>query len=414
MVRRGLGRWFLFVWLAFMLSALPAHAQEGNGAISGRVQNGTAGGVPVGSLTVTLRHFAGMQLAEERQTQTGPDGSFRFDGLPTSPQDAYLVVVRYAGVDYVSGMVQLHQQPEQTVDLTVYETTTDPSTVRIASRSLVIAGASPELRAVDIMDILIVENSGDRTYLGDRSGVVLSIPLPVQQWYFKTVGSTSGVVLSIPLPRGAQEIRPQPGFDYGQPRLEDGVLLTTGPLPPGSQTVVLSYTVPYEGTRATLSIGTAMPTSTLRALVRDGTYRLSSRSLIDTGTVEVSGVTYRVLVIDAPVVGDMHVVQLSGLPRTGLLFDLPTGPIIALAVGLAGLIAAAVLTVIVLRRQRVGTETGRAAIDERLQLAAELNRLDEARAAGELDETAYQEQRSAVLTRLRQLVAREQGVEGSG
>ena len=392
MVRRGLGRWFLFVWLAFMLSALPAHAQEGNGVISGRVQNGTAGGGPVGSLTVTLRHFAGMQLAEERQTQTGPDGSFRFDGLPTSPQDAYLVVVRYAGVDYVSGMVQLHQQPEQTVDLTVYETTTDPSAVRIASRSLVIAGASPELRAVDIMDILIVENSGDRTYLGDRSGVVLSIPLP----------------------RGAQEIRPQPGFDYGQPRLEDGVLLTTGPLPPGSQTVVLSYTVPYEGTRATLSIGTAMPTSTLRALVRDGTYRLSSRSLIDTGTVEVSGVTYRVLVIDAPVVGDMHVVQLSGLPRTGLLFDLPTGPIIALAVGLAGLIAAAVLTVIVLRRQRVGTETGRAAIDERLQLAAELNRLDEARAAGELDETAYQEQRSAVLTRLRQLVAREQGVEGSG
>jgi hypothetical protein len=391
-VRRGLRRWFLFVWLAFMLSALPAHAQEGNGVISGRVQNGTAGGEPVSSLTVTLRHFAGMQLAEERQTQTGPDGSFRFDGLPTSPQDAYLVVVRYAGVDYVSGMVQLHQQPEQTVDLTVYETTTDPSAVRIASRSLVIAGASPELRAVDIMDILIVENSGDRTYLGDRSGVVLRIPLP----------------------RGAQEISPQPGFDYGQPRLEDGVLLTTGPLPPGSQTVVLSYTVPYEGTRATLSIGTAMPTGTFRVLVRDGTYRLSSRSLIDTGTVEVSGVTYRVLAVDAPVVGDMHVVQVSGLPRTGLLFDLPTGPIIALAVGLAGLIAAAVLTVIVLRRRRVGTETGRAAIDERLQLAAELNRLDEARAAGELDETAYQEQRSAVLTRLRQLVAREQGVEGSG
>lgn len=392
MVRHGLRRWILFVWLTFLLSALPAHAQEGNGVISGRVQNGTAGSGPVGSLTVTLRHFAGMQLAEERQTQTGPDGSFRFDGLPTSPQDAYLVVVRYAGVDYVSGMVQLHQQPEETVDLTVYETTTDPSAVRIASRSLVIAGASPELRAVDIMDILIVENSGDRTYLGDRSGVVLRIPLP----------------------RGAQEISPQPGFDYGQPRLEDGVLLTTGPLPPGSQTVVLSYTVPYEGTRATLSIGTAMPTGTLRVLVRDGTYRLSSRSLIDTGTVEVSGVTYRVLAVDSPVVGDMHVVQVSGLPRTGLLFDLPTGPIIALAVGLAGLIAAAVLTVIVLRRRRVGTETGRAAIDERLQLAAELNRLDEARAAGELDETAYQEQRSAVLTRLRQLVAREQGVEGSG
>jgi len=382
----------LVTFLALVL-AVPVRAQEG-GTITGRVQNGTAGGGSVAGLTVTLRHFAGMQLAEEKQATTGPDGSFAFDGLATGAQDAYILVVRYAGVEYVSPMVQLNEQAQQTVDLTVYETTADASVVRVNSRSIVIAGASPELRVIDVMDIVIVENTGDRTYVGDANGVVLRIPLP----------------------QGAQEISPQPGFDYGQPRLEGNVLVTTGPVPPGSHTIVLSYTVPYTGTRATLSIGTALPTGTLRVLVREGTYGLDSRSLIDTGTVDVSGVTYRVLAVDAPVVGDTHVVQVSRLPRTGLLLDLPLGPSIAIAVGGIGLIAAAVLTVIALRRRRsvaMAREPVRATQeDERLRLAAELNRLDEARAAGELDETQYNERRAAVLAQLRQLVLREQGVEG--
>lgn len=151
-------------------------------------------------------------------------------------------------------------------------------------------------------------------------------------------------------------------------------------------------------------------------LVREGTYKLDSRSLIDTGTVDVSGVTYRVLAVDAPVVGDTHVVQVSGLPRTGLLFDLPLGPSIAIAVGVVGLLAAGILTIIALRRRHArAVAKGSAAAsveDERLRLAAELNRLDEARAAGELDEMQYNERRAAVLAQLRQLVLRERGVEG--
>lgn len=388
-------RWLrpiLLVVTLVLVAASPARAEE-SGTIAGRVLNGTAGGGSVGGLTVTLRHFSGMQLAEERQAETAADGSFSFEGLPTGPQDAYFVVVRYAGVDYFSPMIQLNAQAQQTVELTVYETTSEANVVRVNSRSLVIAGASPELRIVDVMDIVIVENTSDRTYIGDRDGVVLRIPLP----------------------EGAQEISPQPGFDYGQPRLEGNTLLTTGPVPPGSHTLVLSYTVPYTGTRATLSVGTAMPTGTLRVLVRQGTYELDSRSLIDTGTVEVSGVTYRVLAVDGPVVGDVHVVQVSRLPRTGLLRDLPLGASIALVVGVLGLLAAVALTVLVLRRRRP-SETLRPASalsleDERLQLAAELNRLDEARAAGELDEEEYQQKRAEVHAQLRELVLRQRGIE---
>lgn len=376
-----------------LLFAPVATAQE-NGTIQGTIQNGTPGGGSVAGLTVTLRHFSGMQLVNEQEAKVADDGSYRFEGLPTGNQDAYFVVVRYAGVEYFSPMVQLNQQPNQTVDVTVYEVTEDPRNVRINSRSVVLAGASPELRVLDIMDILLIENSGDRTYVGDRSGVVLRIPLPP----------------------GAQEISPQPGFDYGQLRLENTTLITTGPLPPGSHTVVLSYTVPYQGTRATLNLGTAMPTGTLRVLVREGTYQLSSRSLIDTGTVEVSGVSYRVLAVDAPVAGDNHMVQVSGLPRTGLMSNLPLGVVIAVLVGLVGVAIAVVLTVLVLRRRRALAETMTEPerTDERVRLAAELNKLDEARAAGTVGEAEYAARRSELLTQLRQLVLREQGAQGEG
>ncbi|MFN3338045.1 MAG: hypothetical protein ACK42I_11170, partial [Thermomicrobium sp.] len=130
---------FFCVFLLLAVTGSGAQAQE-TGTISGRVQNGTPGGGSVAGLTVTLRHFTGMQLAEERQAQVGQDGSFAFEGLATGDQDAYLLVVRYAGVEYVSPMVQLNQQSQQTVELTVYETTNDAAAVRVASRSRVIAG----------------------------------------------------------------------------------------------------------------------------------------------------------------------------------------------------------------------------------------------------------------------------------
>ncbi len=398
----------ILVLVLFALSLLPwPVAAAESGTISGVVRNGTAGGGSVEGLTVTLRRFRGMELAQEYTTTVGADGRFTFADLPVAEGEAYLAFVTYQGVEYSSSMIQLTQNPNAEVEVAVYETTTDPGVVSIGSRSLVVAGAAPELKTIDIMDIVIVNNQSDRTYLGGPDGTVLRLPLP----------------------EGALEISPQPGFDYGQPRLEaDGTLVTTGPLPPGTHNVVLGYSVPYSGTRATLTIGTAMPTGTLRVLVREGTYELSSRSLLDSGTVEVSGVSYRVFSIDGPVVGDRMTVQVSKLPRAGGgLLDLPLGTLIAAVVAGIGLITASVLTYQIVKQRRASTESapGEAGVepeegspagepvpgDERLELAAALNRLDEQRAAGEIDEKSYQAQREEILGRLRALVLRQRGLD---
>ncbi|GBD16302.1 hypothetical protein HRbin26_01197 [bacterium HR26] len=399
-------RMLILFLLALNLLPWPVAAAE-TGTISGVVRNGTAGGGSVEGLTVTLRRFRGMELAQEYTVTVGADGRFTFADLPIADGEAYLAFVTYQGVEYSSSMIQLTQNPSVETEVAVYETTTDPSVVSIGSRSLVVAGAAPELKTIDIMDIVIVNNQSDRTYLGGPDGAVLRLPLP----------------------EGALEISPQPGFDYGQPRLEaDGTLVTTGPLPPGTHNVVLSYSVPYSGTRATLTVGTAMPTGTLRVLVREGTYELSSRSLLDSGTVEVSGVLYRVFSIDGPVVGDRMTVQVSKLPRAGGgLLDLPLGPLIAAVVAGIGLIIASVLTYQIVKQRRASTEPvpGEAGVepeegspagepvpgDERLELAAALNRLDEQRAAGEIDEESYQAQREEILGRLRALVLRQRGLD---
>ncbi|MBX6342166.1 MAG: hypothetical protein IRY97_06890, partial [Thermomicrobiaceae bacterium] len=63
-------RWLLFlVALLALLVPLPALA-EGTGSVSGTVANGTAGGGPVGGLTVKLTRYQGMNVLQEYTATT--------------------------------------------------------------------------------------------------------------------------------------------------------------------------------------------------------------------------------------------------------------------------------------------------------------------------------------------------------
>ena len=72
------------------------------GVISGQVVNRTASGGSVGGLELRLFVFRNEQQQAERVATTGPDGSFRFEGLETSQEYAYQVLLRDA----------LHSAPE--------------------------------------------------------------------------------------------------------------------------------------------------------------------------------------------------------------------------------------------------------------------------------------------------------------
>jgi len=375
----------------------------GDGVISGTVKNGTPGGGSVAGLEVKLTRYQEMQPTDEYTTTTGEDGSYRFENLPVNEGEGYIATVRYQGYDYYSSLLLLSDQPQTTADLTVYEPTDDPSVIEIASRGVIIAGTNTEVGALEIFEIVSLDNSSDRAYVGQN-----------------------GTVLRIPLPPGATQIiqQPQSGFNFGQLRFEDGNLITTGLITPGSHDAMFSYLVPYQGTKATLEIGTAQPTDALSVLIEDGTYNISSPSMQDAGTANIAGTVYHVISAQQPVVGDVIAVTVDGLPKPGST-DTDRGPLYAGIAAVVGLAVAGVLTFQAVRARRQPAEAASdAAHDlpddpesleaERLALAAELNKLDEERARGEIDEETYQEERAEIVEELRAISLRMRGLKDSG
>lgn len=392
-------RVLIFMFLLLALAIPTGAAAQETGSITGTVSNGTPdGGSPAG-LTVTLSRFQGMNLAQEYTTTTDAQGQYSFADLPITDGEAYIARATYRDVEYPGTMVLLTNEPNPTVDISVYETTNDPASITLLSRGVVIAGADADLRLVEVFEILAIDNTTDRTYVGNN-----------------------GEVLRLPLPDGTAQITPQPGFDFGDARIDRGALVTTGAIPPGSQNAIVAYSVPYKATEATITIGTAMPTQTLRVLVREGTYDVSSPALNDSGTVDVSGDQYHALSVDKPIVGDTVSVRVSGLPKAGSSGDSSRGPLYAAIAAGAGLVAAAGLVYQTLRKRgQVATmpttisSADRTSIEEeRLALAARLNQLDEDRATERIDQEQYEQRRAKVLAEIRSLSRQLHGLEDAG
>jgi hypothetical protein len=395
MVRRLLALLFVAFLFAIPLSA----SADTTATISGTVTNGTTGGGSVAGLTVTLYEYQGMNVVKQYTGTTDDSGKYVFKDLPVVEGEGYIAHVEYSNIDFPGTLLLMPQDAGKVDDIKVYEPSTDPSIISLDSRSIVVNGADPSSRLVSLFEILAVSNKSDHAYIGK-----------------------DGVVLRLGLPDGAAQITPQPGFEFGNPRIENGTLITTGAIVPGDQTALIAYSLPYTGTSKTVTIATSMPTSNERFLVKDGSYDISSQVFNDAGLVDVGGDKYHVLSVDKPIVGDSLSVDILGLPKAGGGSESSNGPLYA-AIGAGALIIiAGVLVFLVLHRRKrtqalalaeAGISTGMNGHydDERLTLAAQLNELDERRAAGTIDDVEYQNNRQQVMRDLRELMLNGRGLD---
>jgi hypothetical protein len=393
-----------FVLLAFVpgvVAAQDTDAEE-TGTISGVVTNGTEDGGDVTGIEVVLQRFVGMDPVEEYTTTIAEAGSYEFTDLPIQENEAYLATVVYDGVAFRSGMILLTQEPDTERDITVYERTDDRSVLRIISRGVVIAGADSESGLVEVLEIIALENTSDRVFVGDENGEVLRLAMP----------------------EDATDISPQAGFNFGQLFVDGNVLVSTGSVNPGSHNPMISYQIPYSGTSGTLRVGTAMETGTLRVLVEEGTYDISSSVLSPAGQTQVGSADYDVLAIDNPVVGDIVTVRISGLPRENWNLPVDMSTFLASIAAGVGLVIGAVLIYQVVHRRQVVADTGAGSyvvnVDEddpddlesqRRALAAELNKLESDFDRGEIDDETFQRKRDDVLAELREISLRMRGLE---
>ncbi len=256
----------LIVLLLFGLNAALTKAEGDDGVIEGELINGTAGGSSVADQTVMLRIYDEQQQIDERTTETDADGAFRFDGLATGPGFYHRLFVTYQGVSYQSQVGQILQPDEPLVlDITVYEATEDDIAISVEQSHMLVA-FSPG--AVVIHEMMVFHNASDRSYVGSEPA---------------SGGMGGKATLHFPLPPGARDLKPQEGLMACCVVDTDDGFVYTMPVLPGTQRVVFSYRIPYQGSSLKLDRSLVYSVAELNVLMPKSEIAMASNDLNDLG-----------------------------------------------------------------------------------------------------------------------------------
>jgi len=339
--------------LAFAVSdgdALRPPRPVGTAAVSGQVLNGTAE-APAPGVTVTLYAMIEAAPVFSQTARTGPDGAFRFADVPVYPEAAYLPVAEWQEVAYPAAHpLTLTVGQAVSLTLTVFDRTADPAGIRVEQVHWILQPLADRLL---VTEVWVYSNRGAAAYGGAGSpGMVFFLP---------------------PEASNLQVSEGELGVRY---RREADRLVDTAPVPPGmGYSIAFGYELPLARAR-TLRLRSAYPVDNWNLLIAGDALQAAGPGLRDLGMRTLGDRPYRLYAVAPPAPGEARGIALAPrepLPRWALLLVFPVGA--ALAVGLGRL------------RQRG------------MDPIAEIARLDEAYAAGWVDEETYRRRRAALMAR---------------
>ena len=385
-------RVFLFVVLtsiattsiAVSLEFAAAQDQGATKVIAGRVLNGTAGGEPPAELTVfALVIDEGAEAIVERvESVTAYDGSFALDVAEISDGQFYRIVAD-DGV-YTPYVDILAEDADQEVTLTVYDRTASLDEISVTSYSMVIPVVDAANGIIGVLAAVNLVNSGDEVYLADLTDPDL----------------TGFNLLRFNLPVGYQELSVESDLPSGNVMEINTGFAISNPVPPGEYSMVISYSVSFEGGELTHPMRLPFGAESVSILLPVGAGKVTGLGLTRSQTVTI---------------GDSEYVQydganyerraelglvISGLPRPDLTSQISDffGSVqfrIAIVASVAlGLAAAIAYVVLIARRQRPVTVGDGADLNvdvdpNRSAIIAAIAELDELRELGKLAEDEY-------------------------
>lgn len=370
------------------------------GAVTVQLINGSGGQVPA-DLPVTLYGFDAMQLVYTNTLPSQAGGVTIFDEVPKPAGRAFL-----AGVDYqnltVGSDVAVVEDAAMPVTLTVtlFDTTTDQSSLVVDRRHVFFDFADPE--QVQVVEVFVISNPTDKVVVAAEEG---------------------GPVVSFPLPAGALNLQFQDG-SLGDRYLEtpDGFADTLAVQPGnGEYQVIFAYYLPYQR-KADLSLPTSLPVDSAIVMLPDVGVKVKSAQLQEGGERDVDGTKYLMYSGEALGPGSPLVIELSGRPRssgTNLLTGAENRSSLLIGLGSFG-IALIVVGVWLYRKSRpsdideedengedgdLDSDAGDLAGDPEALMDA-IIALDDLYKAGELPEDAYQQRRLELKEKLNQVVGK--------
>jgi mono/diheme cytochrome c family protein len=370
------------------------------GAVAGVVTNGTAGGIVPPDLIITLHELDADFNEVSQETAVNPDGSFRFDDVNIRADYSYVVTAVYQNRIFGSSVVPGNTTaPVLELPMTIYDITGDPSVMLITGlvTQVVVAEGS-----VQVAQVFSFTNTSDRIFSTDE--------------FFAENQYGS---LTIAIPPGAQ-LR---GFADTQQRYiigDNGLTVTdTAPVLPGEGHILhVLYEMPYTGDlqiEQPLNYAVEGP---VRLLVTPSSITVTSDQLPSIGPQTLRSVTYQGYgsTFSRPP-GEVLRFRLSGLPVSGSAEGspnvVPVNTLVpVLLVGGGALIIVVGLFIYLRGRTPAAAAPmppppptdAQTLIDGLIRQIAEL---DDAHAAGEIDEPTYKKRRKRLKTRLSELIDEE-------
>lgn len=355
----GCYRRLLLVALAALAALVLATAAQA-ASVEGRVLHGDDGR-PVPGVQVAFLVQQDGQLNEILRKPSDAEGRFVFSGPFLTAGLDFVLVAFYNDVPYPS--TQLRMGDQRGVLLEVYEPTSDPATLHIATHSLFF---SVRHNGVEGLQIVQLHNGGKRTYVGDAT-------------------AEQRRVAEFRLPEGVFNLQ---AFSGNLTQAGPGRFFDDRPLPPGDSQIAFSYFLDTEALDGGYVHHAVYPTQALEVMVHPASLALGP-PFEDLGEIEFQNGAYRRWRLEGVDAGQAVAVPLD-LPRS-LRWTLKWG---ALGLALVGLVAGAALGRGADEAAPVEDAAGLEA--QRRELLRQIARLDDEH-AGQTEDAAYRQRRQQLI-----------------
>jgi hypothetical protein len=249
-------------WLALAIVVLLATNATSADEISGFVIN-TNTAVAGAEVAFLLSGEGG--LNELLRKNADAEGRFSFSGPFLNAGVSFVLVAFHNGVPYPSSALEVGAQQE--ILLEVFDPTDDDSSVRIRNHHLFL---SVHADHVEVSQLMHIENSGDRTYVGVVSGDERRV---TEFW----------------LPEGVFGLESHSGQMTG---LVGHRLAHTQPLVPGTTQIAFTYRLDNDQFDGTYIHVSPFATNILDVYLQPATIELDA-PFVDMGEIDLHGQNYR-------------------------------------------------------------------------------------------------------------------------
>jgi hypothetical protein len=329
--------------------------------------------------------FDGEQPVVSETALTDEAGAFNFEGLDLARGRLFGAIVEYEGVQYFSNAAHV-MEGEAAIDLPVVVHERTDATDGLVVERLHVIYDFPVEGFMDVTQIWLLANQGDRTFMSDAADLEIQLP---EGFDNLQASDTTGLAQVVAAPGGVQ---------------------VAGPLRAGETSeLAISFSLPYSR-RAAVTQSVPLPVNGVTMITADDAPDLSGEGLMDQGLRDMGGPVFHSYELPGLEAGDQFEVKISGAHPAAESID--PSSLLIFGVGVLGLtMIGAGIYLWRTQRQEQGdertAEDSPAADADRQALIQAIAELDDMFQSGGIPENEYRAKREALKQELKEILSQD-------